>query len=84
MPEGINFISMAKTTNPRGAGRKPNPEKKERTSFIISPSTFWKIKYASLFSGKNQTELLDEALNKFLDEWEKSNGPIPAPPPVQK
>jgi len=43
----------------------------------MSGDVLKKIKFIALIEEKNQTETIDQALNEFVDRWEKKNGALP-------
>jgi hypothetical protein len=68
---------MAKSTNPKGAGRKPLPEEKLRTSLHIRKSLMKDIKYISFMDEISQTDIIDQSISEYVNKWVQKNGPIP-------
>ena len=55
-----------------------NIDKTAKTSFMLKESLFFKVKYITLVDKySSQSELVEEALSKFIEDWEKKNGKIP-------
>ncbi len=50
---------------------------KEITILYLSTNVLKKIKMIALMEEQNQTETIDQALNEFVERWEKKNGPLP-------
>lgn len=49
-------------------------DEKMRTSYIVSKQANFKMKYIALKQNKTISELVDEALNNLISEWEKKTG----------
>lgn len=49
-------------------------DEKMRTSYIVSKQANFKMKYIALKENKTISEMVDEALNNLISEWEKKNG----------
>lgn len=62
--------------NEKGAGRKPIPIKKSRTALDLEKNVVHGIKYISLMDEKTQTDIINEALKNYIEQWEQKNGTI--------
>lgn len=52
-------------------------DKKMRTSYIISKNLNLKLKYIALKEGRTISDMVEEAFNNLVSEWEKKNGQTP-------
>lgn len=67
----------------RGLGRpkggKPAKPREHRATFIVPKSIIQKLKYISLVDTRTYKETVREALQGYIDQWEKKNGIINLP-----
>lgn len=65
----------------RGPGRPKKSDNvgKNRATFILPTDTHKKLKYISLMEGINQQDIVAEALDVYIEKWEKENGKIKMP-----
>ncbi len=63
--------------------RVGRPKKQEsddiRATFIVSGKQMMKIKYISLVSHTMQKDILHDALQRYIDDWEREHGEINLP-----
>lgn len=52
-------------------------DNKMRTSYIISKDINLKLKYIALKEGRTISEMVEEAFQAMISNWEKKNGPTP-------
>ena len=71
---------MAKSTNPKGAGRKPALIQKSKTSLFVEPDIFKEIKIIAAIIGDTITDVVNEALKNYVKQWEQKNGDVPRKP----
>ncbi len=75
-----NLVSSApspaqvQTTTAVTTSQTAAADEKMRTSYIVSKQANFKMKYIALKQGKTISELVDEALNNLIAEWEKQTG----------
>jgi hypothetical protein len=59
-------------------GSSPNSEDKPtRTSFNILPVKMRKAKYIGVMESKDLTVIINEALDDYINKYERENGKIP-------
>lgn len=46
--------------------------------YNLNPATIRKIRYISLLENRRNNSVVNEALDRFISDWEQSNGKIPA------
>lgn len=65
----------------RGPGRPKKSDNvgKNRATFILPTDTHKKLRYISLMEGINQQDIVAEALDVYIEKWEKENGKIKMP-----
>lgn len=79
MEEQLNLIRKNKVGRPSGR-KNGNPKPREnRATFIVERDTIRKLKYIALMETKLYKDIVSEALNKFIEQWEKKNGVINLP-----
>lgn len=68
-------------TAQRGPGRpkKSDNVDKNRATFILPTDTHKKLRYISLMEGINQQDIVADALDVYIENWEKENGKIKMP-----
>lgn len=73
--------SERKKTLGRPRGRKNgNPKQKEnRHTFIVDDETVRKLKYIALTETRFYSQVVEEALEKYIAEWESENETINLP-----
>lgn len=64
----------------RGVGRPREHEPMEKTTVTFPSELMGKLRTLCLYDGRQIREVVAEALEKFIDKYEKENGPIPIPP----
>lgn len=52
------------------------PGEKKRNTFYFDTDLMKKTKFIGLMEDKTQTDIIHEALTKYIAEYEKKNGPI--------
>jgi hypothetical protein len=57
--------------------RSINEREKKVTSFNIYTDTKHKVGYISLIDSIDITQIVEQALNDYIDKWEKKNGKVP-------
>lgn len=75
MEAKINELRYRKVGRPKGTGRKDKPEE-TRATFVVNPNTIRKLKFISLNEGRLHKDIIEEALSKYITEWEEKNGVI--------
>ena len=50
-----------------------------RATFIVDPDLLWKVKYISLVEGTLLKDVINDALNNYVDGWEEKNKKIRLP-----
>lgn len=79
MEEQLNLIRKKKVGRPSGR-KNGNPKPKEnRATFIVDRDITRKLKYIALMETKLYKDIVSEALNKYIEQWEKKNGVINLP-----
>lgn len=79
MEEQLNLIRKKKVGRPSGR-KNGNPKPKEnRATFIVDRDITRKLKYIALMETKLYKNIVSEALNKYIEQWEKKNGVINLP-----
>lgn len=64
----------------KGPGRpKKEAANETRATFIVNNDLLRKIKYISLVEGCMQKDVLDRALQEYIDAWQEENGKIRLP-----
>lgn len=64
----------------KGPGRpKKEAANETRATFIVNNDLLRKIKYISLVEGCMQKDVLDRALQEYIDAWQEENGRIRLP-----
>lgn len=53
-----------------------NEEPKDKSSFNLKVTILRKLKYISAVDDRFQGDLVEEALEKYITDWEKKNGEI--------
>lgn len=66
---------MAKRTSGEQSS-KTEQEKKERTSLYLTQAMQQKIKYICLKDKVFQNDVVEKALDGYINNWEKKNGEI--------
>ena len=69
-----------KERKPRGVGRPKEHEPYEKTTVTFPPELMGKLKVMCLYQGKQIRELLADALEKYIIEYEQEHGVIRVPP----
>ena len=77
MRESLAEKRNQKRGRPRKEGEKAAAD--IRATFIVNSDTLRKLKYVTLIEGKLQKDVLDEALNAYLEAWQQENGRINLP-----
>jgi hypothetical protein len=57
--------------------KSDKPNTKDRTSLYLSPQTSHGLRYVVFMDKRTQTEIIEEALQQYLERWEKKHGPVP-------
>lgn len=74
-PEKPNDVPVSET--PAAAKATGKDDSKMRTSYIISKDINLKLKYIALKEGRTISDMVEEAFEKMISNWEKKNGPTP-------
>ncbi len=69
-----------KEKKPRGVGRPREHYPYEKTTVTFPPELMGKLKVMCLYSGKQIREILEEALEKYITEYEQEHGAVRVPP----
>ncbi|MDQ3844207.1 MAG: hypothetical protein M3342_09365 [Bacteroidota bacterium] len=59
-------------------GSSPTEDAPKRTSIVIRPSRWEKVKYIAFMEKREISEIIDELLDEAIKKYEKKNGEIPA------
>lgn len=68
----------AKVGRPK-KGTQPVKTNEVRATFIVDPEVVRKLKYISLVEDQLLKDVVDVALNAYVDQWESNNGKIRLP-----
>jgi hypothetical protein len=49
-----------------------------KASFLLKTALLKKLRYISVVDEITQTDIIDQLLTKYVNDWEKKNGEIPA------
>lgn len=71
---------VPKEHKPRGVGRPKEHEPYEKTTVTFPPELMGKLKVMCLYQGKQIREVLADALEKYIIEYEQEHGVIRVPP----
>ena len=79
--EALNKERVKKSGRPRKDGERPTQETgtkegETRATFIVDKALLKKIKYISVMETKLHKDIVNEALSKYIAEWEAENGKI--------
>lgn len=69
-----------KNSKPRGVGRPKEHETYEKTTVTFPPELMGKLKAICFYEGKQIREVLADALDKHINEYEQKHGAIRVPP----
>jgi len=75
----LNAVRRRKVGRPKKNDEAERRERENRATFIVSKDTVRKIKYISLIDSKLLKDVIADALNGYISEWEKTNGVINLP-----
>lgn len=78
MEEQLNARRRERTGRPKGTGRKDKPVE-TRATFVVNPVYVRKLKYIALAEQRLHKEIVAEALDRYISEWERQNGIIKLP-----
>jgi IMP dehydrogenase/GMP reductase len=73
-------VETPKERKPRGVGRPKEHEPYEKTTVTFPPEMMGKLKVMCLYQGKQIREVLADALDKYINEYEQEHGAIRVPP----
>lgn len=78
MEEKLNEARLSKRGRPKGR-KNGNPNRQNRATFIVDKDVTRKLKYIALMETRTYTAVVSEALQEYIDRWEKKNGEINLP-----
>ena len=78
MEEKLNEARLSKRGRPKGR-KNGNPDRQNRATFIVDKDVTRKLKYIALMETRTYTAVVSEALQEYIDRWEKKNGEINLP-----
>ena len=78
MEEKLNEVRLSKMGRPKGRGNG-NPNRENRATFIVDRDVTRKLKYIALMETQTYKTIVSEALQSYIDKWEKKNGIINLP-----
>ena len=76
----VPAVETPKEIKPRGVGRPKEHEPYEKTTVTFPPEMMGKLKVMCLYQGKQIREVLADALDKYINEYEQEHGAIRVPP----
>lgn len=78
MEEKLNEVRLSKLGRPKGR-KNGNPNRENRATFIVDREITRKLKYIALMDTKTYKTVVAEALQNYIEKWEKNNGSINLP-----
>lgn len=78
MEAKLNEVRLSKMGRPKGRGNG-NPNRENRATFIVDRDVTRKLKYIALMETQTYKTIVSEALQSYIDKWEKKNGVINLP-----
>lgn len=78
MEEKLNEVRLSKLGRPKGR-KNGNPNRENRATFIVDREITRKLKYIALMDTKTYKTVVAEALQYYIEKWEKNNGSINLP-----
>lgn len=78
MEEKLNQVRLSKRGRPKGRGNG-NAFRENRATFIVDKEVTRKLKYIALMETRTYKDIVGEALQEYIDRWEKKNGTINLP-----
>ena len=78
MEEKLNEVRLSKRGRPKGRGNG-DPYRENRATFIVDKDVTRKLKYIALMETQTYKTIVGEALQSYIERWEKKNGIINLP-----
>lgn len=76
LEEKLNTVRRRKVGRPRKVDEADRRERENRATFIVSKEIVRKVKYISLKDSRLLKDVIADALNGYITEWETKNGII--------
>lgn len=76
LEEKLNKVRRAKVGRPKKYDEAERRERENRATFIVSKELVRKVKYISLMDSRLVKDVIADALNGYITEWETKNGVI--------
>lgn len=77
LEDKLNMVRKRGLGRPRG--KQPAKPREHRATFIVPKEIIRKLKYISLADTRTYKDTVGEALQGYIDQWEKKNGIINLP-----
>ena len=76
LEDKLNRVRRRKVGRPRKVDEADRRERENRATFIVSKEIVRKVKYISLKDSRLLKDVIADALNGYITEWETKNGII--------
>ena len=78
LEEKLNEARLSKRGRPKGR-KNGNANRQNRATFIVDKDITRQLKYIALMETRTYKEIVGEALQEYINRWEKKNGKINLP-----